>query len=286
MLRDIINNLRIDSEARPGATVAGSSVSKLYDMTGWDQALFVAAIGPRATNSSIATCATVVFELVESSAASAAGTTLIGGKATIAIGAASNTAIGTAAGCNAIILQSGSAASATAATTGDIFQFGLGTDIVTFTFSSAATMTSPTAGKLKATVAYFGSSIAASTADTGGTALIDSIRTALQSKLLCIGGPDIYKFSTPDTASLMIEVANGKGPIYYNNTMATTRMIGQCAGAALAIPIKAEQLTATANKKLVGLRWSTLNEAAGLGITCIRSRGRYMPGGFAGKIST
>ena len=281
-----VENLRVDTESEVGATVAGSSASRLYDMTNYDQAMFVFSMGLGGTAVSIATCATVVVELVESSAASVAGTTLIGGKATIAIGVGSNTAIPLTAGCQSIILQSGSAASATAATTGDSFRFGTGTNVVTFTYSSLASMTDPTAGNLAATVAYFGSSVAASTADTGGTALIDSIRTALKSDILCCGGPNVFKFSTPDTGSLKIEAVNAAAPIFYNNTMATTRMIGQCAAAAVTIPIRADQLTATANKKLVGLRWSTLNQALGVSVTCIRGPGRYMPAGFIGRQSS
>jgi len=286
MNANILGKLRIDSESQVGATVAGSSVSKLYDMSEYDEALFIFSMGLGATNASIATCATVVLTFVESSAASVAGTTLIGGKATIAIGCGSNTAITTAAGCQSIILQSGSAASATAATTGDSFQIGYGTNVVTFTWNNNASMTDPTAGNLTSTQAYFGSSLAASTADTGGTGLIDSIRTALKSNILCCGGPDVFRFSTPDTGTLKIEAVNCTAPLVYNNTMATTRMIGQCAAAAIAIPIKADQLTDTANKKLVGLTWSTLAQALGVNVTCIRSRGRYMPGGFVGRVSS
>lgn len=282
----VLDKIRIDSEAHPGATVAGSSVSRLYDMSGYDEALFVVAMGPAVTNSSIATCSSVVLNLVESSASTVAGTTLIGGKATIAIGSSDNTAITTAAGCQAIIIQSGSAASATAATTGDSFQFGIGTAVVTFTFSSEATMTDPAYGNAAGTVAYFGSSVAPSTDNTGGTALIDSIRTSLLSPLIACGGPNVFKFSTPDTGSIMIEAANATAPIVYNNTMATTRMIGQCAAAACAIPVKADQLTSTAGKKLIGLTWTTLAQAMGIGVTCIRTKGRYMPGGFVGRVSS
>lgn len=282
----IIESLKIDTESLVGSTVAGSSVSKLYSMEHYDDAMLVFSMGLASPGASIATASSVVVSLVESSAATSAGTTLIGGKATIAIGSSVNTAITTAAGCQGIILQSGSAASATAATTGDSFQFGLGTNVVTFTFSSEATMTSPTAGNMAATVAYFGSSIAASTANTGGTALIDSIRTALQSTILCCGGPNVYRFTTPDTASLRIDVANATEPIVYNNTMATTRMIGQCAAAAVAIPVRSDQLTSTANKKLIGLRWTTLAQALGVNVTCIRSKGRYIPSGFVGRLSS
>ncbi len=282
----IIEHLRVDSESEVGATVAGSSVSRLYDMRDYDQAAFVFSMGLGTTNACIATCASVVVDLVESSAASVAGTTLIGGKATIAIGTTNNTAIPLTAGCQSIILMSGSAASATAATTGDAFRFGTGTDVVTFTFSSEASMTDPTAGNLSATQAYFGSSVAAATAATGGTALIDSIIAALKSDILACGGPNVFRFSTPDTGSVRIEAVNSTAPIFYNNTMATTRMVGWCAAAAVTIPVRADQLTATANKTLVGLRWTTLAQALGVNVTCIRSGGRYMPGGFVGRQSS
>jgi hypothetical protein len=282
----IIEHLRVDTESQVGVTVAGASVSRLYDMTGYDQAMLTFSMGFGTTNSTLCTCASVVVSLVESSASTAAGTTLIGGKATIACGTTNNTAFALADGVQAILIQGCSDSGATAATTGDSFRFGYGTRVVTFTYSSEATMTDPTAGNLTATNAYFGSSIAASTADTGGTGLIDSIVTALKSEILCCGGPNIWRFSTPGTAHLKIEAVNATAPIFYSNTMATTRMIGMCAAAAVTIPVRADQLTATANKKLVGLRWTTTAQVIGVNVTCIRSGGRYMPGGFVGVQSS
>jgi hypothetical protein len=96
----------------------------------------------------------------------------------------------------------------------------------------------------------------------------------------------VFRFTTPDTGSLRIDAVNCTAPIVYNNTMATTRMIGQCAAAAVAIPVRAAQLTSTANKKLVGLRWTTLAQPLGVSVTCIRSKGRYQPCGFVGRLSS
>ncbi|GAF94937.1 unnamed protein product, partial [marine sediment metagenome] len=148
----LTESLKIDTETYLGATVAGSSVSKLYDMKGYDNAALVFSMGLNAA--SIATCATVVVCLVESSQSSVGGTTLIGGKAALTIGQANNTAFSATCGITGMVLQSGSAAGATGATTGDAFRLGIGTDIVTFTFSSIATMMNATAGNMAATVAY------------------------------------------------------------------------------------------------------------------------------------
>jgi len=282
----LTESLKIDTETYLGATVAGSSVSKLYDMRGYDNAALTFSMGLNAA--SIATCATVIVCLVESSHATVGGTTLIGGKAALTIGQSNNTAFTATCGITGMVLQSGSAASATAATTADAFRLGIGSNIVTFTFSSEATMTDPTGGNLAATVAYFGSSVAASTANTGGTALIDSIRTALKSTILCCGGPDVFRFSTPDTGSLMLEIQNPRatGSLFYSNTMATTRMLGQANQAACVYPVRSDQLTSTANKRYIGLRWTTLNQALPINVTVVRSKGRYMPGGFAGTESS
>jgi hypothetical protein len=282
-----VEQLRVDTESEVGATVAGSSASRLYDMTNYDQAMFVFSMGLGTTNACIATCSSVVVDLVESSAASVAGTTLIGGKATIAIGTSLTTSIPLTAGCQAMILMSGSAASDTAATTGDSFRFGTGTNVVTFTFSSEASMINPTAANQTSTQAYFGSGSAVNaTAAGGGTLLVDSIIANLKSDVLCCGGPNVFKFSTGGTHTIRIEAVNSDAPIFYNNTMATTRLVGWCAAAAVTIPVRADQLTATANKKLVGLRWTTLAQAIGVNVTCIRGPGRYQPSGFVGRQSS
>jgi hypothetical protein len=194
-----------------------------------------------------------------------------------------------AAGCNSMLFMSGSAASATAATTGDPFRIGLGTNVITLTYTSIVTAIDPASTLNTATSGRFGCTLTgvASTADTGGTALIDSIRTALSSTKYVCGGPNMFRFTTPDTGTLKIDAANSeKGPIFYSSTVIATRFHAHLQGMAAQIPVRAEQLTSTAGKKFIGMRWGTCAQIFPMAVVCIRSKGRYMPSTFCGITST
>jgi len=286
MAGNIVEKIKIDSECQLLATAAGSSVSKLYDMRDYDEAMFYVSAG--STGTTISTHHSVDISLVESTAATAAGTTLIGGKATICILTSLTTSIPVAAGCNMMVFQSGSAASDTGATTGDSFRFGLGTNIMTFNFSSVGTAIAPSGATNSATLGHFGSGSAVNvTANTGGTALIDNLRTALESTKFTCGGPNVFRFSTPDTSTLKIQVQNSElGPIFYASGVAETRFRAFAQGAAGIIPVRADELTSSANKRFIGVQWSTTNQPIPMSVTCIRTKGRYMPTVQVGRVST
>jgi hypothetical protein len=84
-----------------------------------------------------------------------------------------------------------------------------------------------------------------------------------------------------------MEIVNStKGTFFYANAVSTTRMLGEARMAAVGFDIRADQLTSTLNKRFVGVSLSTAAQAVGVGITVVRTNGRYMPGGFVGKLSS
>jgi len=194
----ISENVKIDLEAFTASTAAGTStnVSGLYDMQEFDRAFIGVSLGVKAA-AGITTLSSVWVDLVESSAASVVGTSACGAKTGIQIGTSCNTAISSTDGIKGFMFQSASAASATGSTTGDAFRLGLGTAIVTFTYSSLAANIAigATNTNIKSTVAYFGSgSVVNTTADTGHTLLIDNLRNVLKSTQICFGGPNVFSF--------------------------------------------------------------------------------------------
>jgi hypothetical protein len=283
--------LTINMEAMTASTVAGTSTntSGLYDMRGYDRAFLGLCIGLKAS-SALSSMSSIVVDLVESSASSAVGTSAAGAKVGIQIGSTNNTVISTTDGCIGLMFQEGSAASNTGSTTGDIFRLGLGTDIVTFTFSSLATEIAmgTTNTNIKSTIAYFGSGSALGTTDGGGPgALCDNLRNTLRSTQICFGGPDVFRFSTPSSYQLQIDIVNStKGCFYFGSAVSTARHMALETQCAVGFDIRAEQLTSTLNKRFVGLKYTTAAQAMGLGITVIRSAGRYMPQPFLGKLSS
>ena len=283
--------LKVDFEAMTASTVAGTStnVTGLYDMTNYERALLSVNFGLKAV-AAITTMGSVVVDLVESSAASVAGTSACGGKVGIEIGSTINTAISATCGCFGMILQCASALSATGATSADTFRFGLGTDIVTFTFSSMASMIEmgATNTNIKSTVAYFGSgSVVGTTEALGMVALCDNLRNTLKSPQVCIGGPNVFSFTTPSSYQLGVQVINStKGNIFYSNTMSTTRFLGEQRQIAASFDIRSDQMASTLNKRFIGLKWTTAAQAVPVGFNIIRASGRYMPDGFKGKLSS
>jgi len=238
-----------------------------------------------ANKATVSTMSTVWVDLMETSAVSAAPTSAAGSKTGIHLGALSNTAITATAGCRAIMFNVD-----TGATTAEAFHFGLGTKSVLFTFSSYATMIAPSTN-YTATAAYFGAGSAVeSTANTAEQLLLDNLKTSLMSTRLCIGGPNVFKFTTPSTDALLIEVVNStSGPITFSNTMSTETIVGLCAEVAVGFDITADQLTSTLSKRFIGVKTSTTNQICQASVTVVRSKGRYipcMPGNFVGVLSS
>ncbi len=263
-------------------SAAEGTTSGLYDMTGYDQAFLGVNIGIKGT---IATISTIWVDLMESSHVTAAPTSACGGKVGIEIGTLNNTVITATAGVRALILKMGDAGGTTCTTTGDLFHIGLGTEIATLTWSTLTANLAATAWT--ATAAYFGAQGVDATANTGQNLTLNSVRTALQSTRLSFGGPDVFKFSTPDTHTMIVEVINAKaGPFNFSNTVSTKTIVARPSQIAAAFEIRSDQLTSTLNKKYVGLKTSTTAQPANIGFTIIRTKGRYMPSGFIGKMSS
>jgi hypothetical protein len=86
---------------------------------------------------------------------------------------------------------------------------------------------------------------------------------------------------------LRIEAQNSeKGPIFYSSTVASTRFKVFLQAAAAQIPVRADQLTSTLGKRMIGVRWGTCAQQFPLSVVCVRSGGRYMPSPFVGVTST
>ena len=283
MTAKLSESLKIDFEAMPSSTAAGTT-SAPYDMAGYSDAFVGVAIGLRPASISTLTsaAANIVVDLMETSAVTAAMTSAAGGKTGITLGATGNTAITATAGCRSIFLKMG-----TDCTAGQTFHFGLGTVDVLFTQSTFGTMITPSSN-YTATAAYFGQGSGLdSTANTAETIALDSIRTALSSTRLAIGGPNVFAFSTPSTNSMSIKVVNSdKGNITFSNTASTECILGYCGEVAGGFDIRSDQLTSTLAKRFIGVKMTTSAQIAGIGITVIRSKGRYMPANFAGKLSS
>jgi hypothetical protein len=222
---------------------------------------------------------------METSAVTAAMTSACGAKTGIVIGSLGNTAIAANVGCKTIFLKMG-----TGTTTGETFHLGLGTDIVTFTFSSLATMIAvgATNTNIKATVAYFGSGSAIdSSANTGETLCLDNIRAILESTQCVIGGPNVFKITTPSTNSMTLGIANStKGCWFFSNTASTETILGHAGEIACGFDIRSDQLTSTLNKRFIGVKMTSCAQAGGITVSVIRAQGRYMPSGFVGKLSS
>jgi hypothetical protein len=274
--------LKIDFETMVASTTGGTT-SAPYDMSGFDRAFIGVSIGLRPA--SIATLSTVWVDLMETSAVTAAMTSACGAKTGIVIGSLGNTAIAANVGCKTIFLKMG-----TGTTTGETFHLGLGTDIVTFTFSSLATMIAvgATNTNIKATVAYFGSGSAIdSSANTGETLCLDNIRAILESTQCVIGGPNVFKITTPSTNSMTLGIANStKGCWFFSNTASTETILGHAGEIACGFDIRSDQLTSTLNKRFIGVKMTSCAQAGGITVSVIRAQGRYMPSGFVGKLSS
>lgn len=262
--------LRVDAEALPTSSAAGST-SGMYDMSGYDQAFISVALGLR--NASIGTISTVILDLMETSAVSAAPTSAAGGATGIEIGSAGNTAHAAAAGIRSIVFKTG-----TGSTTGETFRFGLGTDIVTFAWTSITSLTSVSTA-WNSTMCYFGAGSAVEgSAATGPQLAMDSIQRALKSTAICIGGPNVFSLTTPSTDSMVIRTNNSnKGNIMFANTAATQSIVACPMEIVGGFSIRADKLTSTANKRFIGIKMTSSNQVAGAAVTVIRAGGRYMP---------
>jgi hypothetical protein len=82
---------------------------------------------------------------------------------------------------------------------------------------------------------------------------------------------------------MSIQVANAnKGCFHFSNTASTETILGMPGEIACGFDIRADTLS----KRFIGVKMTTTAQIGGINITVIRSNGRYMPGGFVGKLSS
>lgn len=244
---------------------AAGTTSRQYDMQGYDQAFIGASIKGNFT--------TVTMDLMESSVATAGGTSAAGSKAGMVLGGVS-TLISTAGGCAAMTITI-----TTATTDADYFSLTVGgvrkrfnnSDSTAYYNSSAWTSTN----------LYFGSTVG-STADTGMQTRCDSLKTAIESSK---GFADALIVTTATTATLAVVASdNAAGPIAFSATGADiTAAVNEVAGG---FNIRAGDLDSTANKRYVSLKISSAATSGSVGVTVIRTAGSYKPVGVIGKVST
>lgn len=247
-------------------TSAAGSTSLNYDMQHFDKALI--AVNVQGGYS------TVTVDLMESSAATVAGTSAAGSKAGMVLGGAS-TAISTSGGVRSLTLTL-----TTASTVNDTIRFT--ENGVSKTFTNINTTASLNSSAWTSTSLYFGSTVG-STAATGLQLRVDSLITALNNSTYGYGTGLIC--STGTTATVTITARDGfDGGIGYGTTLAAyTALVNEAVGA---FHINADQMTSTLNKRYIGAKVSTASTSLQAAVTVIRAGGSYMPPVFAGKLST
>lgn len=262
----ISEKAKIDTEVL-AVTTAAASTSLNYDMQGYNQALANVCIETTVGIS------TVTIDLMQSSAATVAGTSAAGSKAGMVLGGAS-TLISTAGGVREMTLTITTASTAT----DTIRLTGNG---VAKTFTNINTTAGLNATAWTSTALNFGSTVG-STADTGLKTRMESLKTAVESTL---GFGTAVVCSTGSTATITIKAADGMaGSLGFATTVATvTALCNQMVGA---FNIKDDELASTANKRYIGLKVSSASEITRAAVTVVRTGGDYMPPTFSGKLST
>jgi len=256
--------LKVDAEVM-AVTTAAASTSRNYDMRDYQQALVNVCIETTVGIS------TVTVDLMESSAATVAGSSAAGSKAGMVLGGAS-TLLSTAGGVRKMTLTMSSA------TANEYFYLKTGNVSKKFINTTSTVLHQSSAWV--STALYFGSTVG-STVNTGIALSIDSLKTAIASTL-AFGNSLIL--STGTTASILIEAAdNAVGNLGLSASAVMTQVANQAVGA---FNISADQLDSTANKRYVSVKVSSASEIQRAAVTVIRSGGSYMPPTFSGKLST
>lgn len=262
--------LKIDTEVLHISSGAGST-SRNYDMQGYPQAAIAVAVEGSYIGG-------VTLDLMESSQATAAGTSACGSKAGITIGGTANTYVDVANGVRQLTLTYGTDSTGA---TGDAITLSVGTVSKTFIFSTATANHNATAWT--STKLYFGSTVG-STVNTGAQLSLDVLRTAIVST---IGFGNALSVSTPATNTMLLTVNDeAGGAIGFGATGSTAFLVAMVNQAAGVFDIKADQMTSTASKRHLSVKVSTASTACRAAVTVIRSGGRYMPPAFKGKVSS
>lgn len=255
----ISERFKVNSEVLAPTSAAGAT-SLNYDMQDAFKAHLCVSV--HATNAG-----PVVVDLMESSAATVAGTSAAGGKTGLSLGGVS-TAITNAGGVRAIKITH------SADTTSEAMRLAIGTGgFKTITYTSSTALLNSTAWA--STNFYYGSTVASS-ANTGGQFAMDSLKTALVST---IGFGNIFEFSTPATNVLTVKLLDSAtGNIVFSNTNSSvvpTVEVNQAVGG---FDINAEDLTSTLSKRYVGIKVSSVTTGVGrCGVSVIRYSKNNVP---------
>jgi len=251
----ITDRLKIDAEIISITSAAGAT-SQNYDMQKYGQAAFVVSAYGDLTGG-------ITLDLMESSAATAAGSSAAGGKAGIVIGGTAATNIASGSGVREITLTMG-----TASTTGQYFTLSAGTVSRKFTYTTSTALHNSSAWSATGGL-YFGSTVG-STVNTGIALSLDLLKAGIESTI-GFGGAIIC--STPATDAIKLEVADSAaGALGLTATAVMSAVVNQACGA---FDINADALSA--GKRYLSVKVSTASTTCRVAVDVIRDGGRYMP---------
>jgi len=252
----IVEYNKIDLEVL-GISSAAGATSQAYDMREYPQAAVIVNVeGSYAPG--------VTIDLMESSAATAVGSSAAASKAGIVIGGTAATNIAAGSGVRKMTLTMG-----TASTADEYFTLAAGTVTKKFTYTTSTAAWASGSTLQTATNLYFGTTVG-STVNAGIQGSLDSLKTAIESTL---GFAGALVCSTPTTGTLTVEVADSAaGALGLTATAVMTALVNQAVGA---FDIKADALTT--GKRYIAAKVSTASSACRAAVTVIRSAGRYLP---------
>ena len=259
----ITEKVKVDSEVLTVSSAAGST-SNNYDMQDYHRAAIVTNV--RGDYS------TVTVDLMQSSAATVAGTSAAGGSAGVTLGGASTLITSTSGGVRRLTLTM------TSATSLQYFTLSLGTVSRKFQYSTSTALNTDTANV--STLSYYGSTVG-STVNTGIALSITRLMAAINSTVNF--GTDIV-CSTNTTADCTLQVADAAGSLgFQDSTGVMSAAVNQ---AVVGFNIAADELTSTLNKRYVGVKVSSAATSCDAAVTVIRTGGRFNPPAFSGYLST
>jgi len=252
----IVEYNKIDLEVL-GISSAAGATSQAYDMREYPQAAVIVNVeGSYAPG--------VTIDLMESSAATAVGSSAAASKAGIVIGGTAATNIAAGSGVRKMTLTMG-----TASTADEYFTLAAGTVTKKFTYTTSTAAWATGSTLQTATNLYFGTTVG-STVNAGIQGSLDSLKTAIESTL-GFGGAVIC--STPTTDAIGLEVADSAaGALGLTATAVMSALVNQAVGA---FDIKADALTT--GKRYIAAKVSTASSACRAAVTVIRGGGRYLP---------
>ncbi len=244
---------KVDSQVLSVTSAVGAT-SIPFDMQNFDSALLLV---------SFAGDGAAVIDLMQSTAATAAGSSAAGGKVGISIGSSVSTAFGATVGVKAMTLTFTSAS-----TTDQYVTLSAGTVSRKLTYTTSTANLNSSAWNSTGTL-YFGSTLG-STVNTGISLTLESLKTALD-HVKGFGG--VFAYSTPSTDSIKITALDSApGGLGLTATAIFTNVINQSMGA---FDINADQLTS--GNRYLAIKVSTATTGVSVTITAISGGGRYLP---------